>query len=112
MTTPDMEEVLHVSSYHLLEPMGFYTDIYDVVTKMRASTLLRYIFRLHQRKKSAEYLVVILASDNQESFSRDARDKDWVDEIILHSPGGNEENKVAMAQNMKPFLLLLNVGCL
>ena len=54
MAIPSVEKVLHVSSYPLLEPMGFYTDISDGVTKMRAATPLGYIARIHQRTKSAE----------------------------------------------------------
>ena len=73
MDIPDVEEVLHVSSYPLLESMGFDTDIYDGVTKMRAATILGDIVRLHQcnkyplkyvhKESKYRHLVVIPASD-------------------------------------------------
>ena len=88
--------------------MGFDTDISDEVAKIRSTTLLGEIFHLHQRTKNTlKYvhknlkninLVAITYSDTQESFSRSARDKGCVDEILLHSSGGKEENRVAMAQ--------------
>ena len=40
MAIPYVEEVAHVSSYPLLEYMGFDTDISDGVAKMRSATLL------------------------------------------------------------------------
>ena len=52
MDVPDVEEVLHVSSYPLLESMGFDTDISDGVTKMRAATILGDIVRLHKCTKN------------------------------------------------------------
>ena len=80
MDIPDVEEVLHVSSYPMIEAMGFDTDIFDGVVKMRAATLLGEIVRLHQRtinplkyvyeNSNYGHLVAILASENQESFSR------------------------------------------
>ena len=85
MDITDVEEFLHVSSYPILEYMGFDTDISDGVTKMRAATLLGDIVSLHQRtKKLLKYvqtnskyglLVAIAYSDKRESFSRAARDK-------------------------------------
>ena len=48
----DVEEVAHVSSYHLLEYMGFGTDFSDGVAKMRADTLLGDIFGLYQLTKN------------------------------------------------------------
>ena len=70
--------------------MVFDTGIYDGVKKMRASTLLGEIVRLHQRTKdplkyvhtNSEYgnLVSIPAS----YFSRAGRYKGWVEGIILH----------------------------
>ena len=51
MDIPYVEEVLHVSSYPLLESIGFDIDISDGVTKMRADTLLGDIFCLHQHTK-------------------------------------------------------------
>ena len=41
-----------MSSYPMLESMGFDTDISDGVAKMRAATLLGKIIRLHQRTKN------------------------------------------------------------
>ena len=80
MAVTALEEVLHVSSYPMLESMGFNTDISDGVSKMRVSTLLGEIFHLHQRTKNTLkyvhtnsnywHLVTISSSDNQESFSR------------------------------------------
>ena len=52
MAVPAVEEVLHVSSYPLIESMGFDTDISDGVTKMRAEDLLGEIVRLHQHTKN------------------------------------------------------------
>ena len=43
-----MKEVFHVSSYTILESMGFDTDISDGVVKMTAATLLGEIVCLHQ----------------------------------------------------------------
>ena len=48
----DAGEVLHMSSYPLLESMGFDTDISDGVAKRRAAALLGYIVCLHQRTKN------------------------------------------------------------
>ena len=100
MNIPDVEEVLCVSIYPLLEYMGFDTDISDGVAKMRAATLLVDIVCLHQCTKNPlkcvhtnskyRHLVEIPASDNHELFSISARDKVWVDEIFLHSSGGKE----------------------
>ena len=47
MDIPAVDFFLNMSSYPLLESMGFDTDISDGVAKMRASTLLGEIFRLH-----------------------------------------------------------------
>ena len=89
IATAAVEEVSHVSSYPLLEYMGFYTDIYDEASKMRSATLLGEIFHLHQRTKNPlkyvhtnskyGHLVAIPDSDTQESFSRSVRYKVWVD---------------------------------
>ena len=89
-----MEEVLHVSSYPMIESMGFCTDISDGVSKLRASTLLGDIVLLRQFTKNTlkyvhtqskyGHMVAIPDSDTQELFSRAARDKVWVDKIILH----------------------------
>ena len=89
MAIPDVEEVRHVSSYPLIESMGFDTGIYDGVTKIRASTLLGDIFHLHQLTKNPlkyvhqnskyGHLVTKPDYDTQESFSRAARYKAWVD---------------------------------
>ena len=49
MAIPAVEEVLSVSSYPILESMGFDTDISDGFAKMRSATLLGDIVRLHQR---------------------------------------------------------------
>ena len=80
--------------------MGFDTDISDGVAKIRADTLLGEIFRLHQRNKypmkdfhtnsKYEHIIAIPASDTQEYFSRDTREKVWIDKIILHFSGGKE----------------------
>ena len=47
-----VEEVVRVSSYLLLDSMGFDTDIYDEVAKMMAATLLGDIFRHYQCTKN------------------------------------------------------------
>ena len=52
MDIPAVEEVLNVSSYPLLEYVGFDTDIYDGVAKMRAAAPLGDIFHLHQCTKN------------------------------------------------------------
>ena len=69
--------------------MGFDTDIYYGVAKMRAATLLGDIFHLHQRtKKLLNYVhtnskyghfIAIPASETYEYFSKYARDKRWVE---------------------------------
>ena len=76
MAIPYVEEFFHVSSYPLIESMGFYTDISDEVAKMRAATLLEEIVCLHQLTKNMlkyvhknsnyGHLVSIPASDTQE----------------------------------------------
>ena len=48
MDIPSVKEVFHVSSYTILESMGFDTDISDGVVKMTAATLLGEIVCLHQ----------------------------------------------------------------
>ena len=47
MDIPDVEKVFRVSSYPLLESMGFDTYISDGVAKTRAATLLGETVRLH-----------------------------------------------------------------
>ena len=69
--------------------MGFYTDISDGVSKMKAAALSGEVVRLHQRTKNMPkyvhmdsdycHLVAILASDTHEYFSRSAREKVWVE---------------------------------
>ena len=44
------------------------------------------------------HLVSIPYSYTKEYFSRSAKDKGWVDKIIIHSSGGKEENNMDMAQ--------------
>ena len=132
MYKPYEEKFLHLSSYPLLESMGFYTDISDGVAKIRAATILGDIVRLDQRtEKLLKYvhtnsnygrIVAIPASDTQEYFSRASRDKGWVEKNLLRSSYGKGGNKAAMAQylsnfflrnmKMKQFLPLLNVGFL
>ena len=78
-----MEEVAHVSSYPLLESMGFDTGISDGFVKKRAATLLVEIVRLHQCTKNplkffhtnSKYgnLVEITDYDTREYFSRATR---------------------------------------
>ena len=51
MAIPAVEEILNVSSYPILESMGFGTDISDGVAKMRSATLLGEIVLPHQRTK-------------------------------------------------------------
>ena len=90
--------------------MGLYTGVSDVVAKICADTILEDIVRLNQRTKNPlkyvhtnskyGHIFSIPASDTQESFSISARDKVWVDKILLQFLGGKEENKVAMAQYM------------
>ena len=48
MDLPDVEDLVHVSSYPILEYMGFDTGIYDGFAKMRAATILGDILRLHK----------------------------------------------------------------
>ena len=94
--------------------MVFDTDISDEGEKIGSTNILGEIIHLHQRTKNSlkhvhknlknGNLVVIPYSDNQESFSRAARDKGWVDEILLHPSGGKEENRVAMAQYLSKYL--------
>ena len=84
-----VEEVVNVSSYLLLESVGFDTDISYGVAKMRASTLFGDIIHQHQCTKNTlnyvhktskyGHLVSIPAAVTQELFSRSARDKGWVD---------------------------------
>ena len=117
-----------MSIYLLLESIGFDTGISDGVAKIRAATLLGEILLLHQHTKpplnyihtNSKYgnCVAIPDSDIQESFSRAARDKGWVDKTFLHSSGGrwpwnNTCKSIYLINtNMKQFLTLLNVGCL
>ena len=78
MDTPALEEVLHVSSYPLLESMGFDNDIYYGVVKMRAATILGDIVSLNQciknplkyvqTKSKYGHLVAIIDYDTHESF--------------------------------------------
>ena len=96
-----------MSSYLIIESMGFDIDISDGFAKMRAANILGEIVRLHQHTKNPlkyvdtnskyGHIVAIPASDTNESFSGAARYKGWVDEIIFHSSCKKEENKVAMA---------------
>ena len=75
MAIPAVEEVSPVSSYPLIEYMGFDTDISDGFAKMRASTLLGEIVCPHQHTKhplkyvqrNSKYghIVAIPASDTQ-----------------------------------------------
>ena len=44
------------------------------------------------------------SSDTQESFSRAARYKDWVDKMLIHLSGSKEENKVSVAQYLSKYL--------
>ena len=98
---------------------------------MRAA-ILGEIFHLRQGTKiplkyfntNSNYgdLFAVPASDTQNSFSRAARDKDWVEKNIFHLSGGKEYNKVAIAQYLSKYLFekyedqeilpLLNVDCL
>ena len=65
--------------------MGFDTDIYDGVSKMRAAIIFGEIGSLHQRTKNMlncvhmnskhGHLAEIPDSDTQEYFSRAGRDK-------------------------------------
>ena len=100
LSIPDEEEVAHVSSYPLIEYMGFDTDISCGVKKMRAATLLEWIVRLYQCNRNTlnffhtnskyGHLVVRQASYDQEPLSRAAIDKVWIDEILLCSSVGKE----------------------
>ena len=114
VSIPAVEEVSHVSIYPHLESMGFDTDIFDGVVKIRAAIILREIVCLHQYTKNIlkyvhtnskyGHLFAIPPSETQDFFSRDAKDKVWVDEILLRLSGGKEENKVAMAQYLSKYL--------
>ena len=93
---------------------------------MRAATILVYIVCLHQctkntlkyvhTKSKCGHIFVMPYYFTQESFSRSARDKGWVDKMLLHLSGGKEEKKVNKAQcllflkseniNMKQFCRL------
>ena len=121
-----------VYSFPLLESIVFDTDIYDGVAKMRAATLLGEILRPHQQTKNPlkyahtdsnyGHLVAIPTSETQESFSRAARDKVWVDKNLLRYqverrkirwPWHNTRQSICLRNmKMKQFLLLLNVVCL
>ena len=52
MDLPDVEDLVHVSSYPILEYMGFDTGIYDGSAKMRVATILGDILRLHKSTKN------------------------------------------------------------
>ena len=114
MDVPSVEEVSRMTIYPLIEYMGFGTDVSDGVAKMRAATILGDIFHLHQHTKNLlkdvhtnskyGHIFSIPASDTQESFSRSAREKVWVDKILLHSSGRKDENKAAMAQYLSKYL--------
>ena len=52
MAIIDVEEVLKMSIYPLLESMGFDTGIYDGFAKLRAATILGDILRLHKFTKN------------------------------------------------------------
>ena len=74
--------------------MGFDTDISDGVAKSRATTILGDIVCLHQCTKNTlnyvhtnsnyGHIVAIPSSDTQESFSRFARYKGWIDNMLLY----------------------------
>ena len=78
MDIPAVEKISHMSSYPLLEYMGFDTDISDGYIKTRTAPILGEIFRLYQRTKNmmkcvhknSNYglLVAIPDSDTQELF--------------------------------------------
>ena len=80
MAISAVEEFLHVSSYPMIESVGFDTDISDGVAKMRAAALLGDIVRLHQRTKNplkyvhtnSKYgnLVAVPDCDTQKCFQR------------------------------------------
>ena len=90
----DVEKVAHVSSYPILEYIGFDTGISDEVAKMRAATLLGDIFHIHKcTKKSLKYLhkdskygnlVAMPDSATQGFFSIASRYKVWVGKMLLH----------------------------
>ena len=79
MAIPYVEEVEHVSSYPLLEYMGFDADISGGEKKTRAATLLGYNVHFHKCTKNplkyvhtdSKYgnLFKIPVSSTQESFS-------------------------------------------
>ena len=52
MTITYVREFFYVSRHPLLECIGFDIDISDGVAKMRASTLLGELFRLHHCTKT------------------------------------------------------------
>ena len=92
--------------------MDLDTDISDGVAKMRAATLLGEIVRLHQCTKNLlkyvqknQSMGILLQYQllTHRNFSSSARDKDWVEDIILHYSGGKEGNKVAMAQYLSKY---------
>ena len=100
MAIPSVGKVLHVSSYPLIESMSFDTAVSGGVAKLRVATILGDIFRLIQLTKhllkyvhtnsNYGHLVEIPASDTKESFSRAAKYKGWVEDILLHLSVGKE----------------------
>ena len=81
---------------------------------MRSATILEGIVWLHQLTKNPlkyvhtnsnyGYIVVIIDSDNWGFFSRYARDKGWVDKIIIHYSDITEKNIVAIAQYLSKYM--------
>ena len=80
--------------------MSFYADVSGGVEKLRVATHLGEFVRTHQLTKNllnyvhtnSDYghIVEITSSETQESFSRSAKEKLWVEEIILCLSGGKE----------------------
>ena len=95
---PAVEEVVHVSSYPMMESMGFDTGIYDGFETMSTVTLLGEIVRLHKCTKhllkyvhkNSKYghIVAIPASANQEWSSRSAIEKGRFEKTLIHYSGG------------------------
>ena len=112
--------------------MGFGTDIYDGVAKMRASTLLGDIVCLHQRTKTPlkyvhknskyGHLVAIPAYDNQDFFQDLQETKSGLTKFLsicnverrkIGWPWYNKYQSICLRNmKMKQFLPLLNVGFL
>ena len=132
MDIPYVEEVFNVSSYHLLECIGFDTDISDGVVKLRVANILGEIVRLckctktplkyvHKNSKYG-HLVAIPAYDNQDFFQDLQKTRSGLTKFLsicnverrkIGWPWYNKYQSICLRNmKMKQFLPLLNVGFL